>query len=68
MNEMNTNLILLKNRLENAIKCRCWRTTCARIRDIAKLREREEGVPFEDSLREYEYYSYENLINKNLER
>lgn len=52
----------LENRLANAKRAHCWRVVCARIRDIAKMQE-ADGVPYEQTLREYNYEFYRKKFN-----
>lgn len=48
-------------RLANAKEWRCWRVVCARIRDIAR-NEQWHGVPYEETLRKYNYEFYRKRI------
>ncbi len=51
----------LEMRLANAKEWRCWRVVCARIRDIAR-NEQWHGVPYEETLRKYNYEFYRKRI------
>ena len=51
----------LESRLDNARMWRCWRVVCARIRDIAKM-QMAHGIPYEQTLREYNYEFYHKRI------
>ena len=48
----------LEIRLENAIKTRCWRTACARKRDLARYEFEQNGTPYEETLIKYNYDYY----------
>lgn len=64
---MNGAKVLLESRMENAIQAKCWRVVCARIRDIALMMEREEGIPIADTYEKYNYKFYRSGIKREFQ-
>lgn len=48
----------LERRLDDAVRAHCWRTACARKRDIARYEQEQHGTPYEETLLRYNYDYY----------